>query len=162
MSESVRWNVHLLRCCSMRTLKYFRPALRSHVPPTVRAAYLRFYSAAQDETVPRIRIRGYEKPEIWQHKGRYPRIKKEDAAIDFNTFKERYRSLGRGDSKPQDEVVVRGMSAHNSAVDLAYAVKEEYGHFGLQDQSWYSSTCSKTIDGCRTPIGCNACLTTPK
>ena len=119
----------------MRTLKCFRPALRSSVPPTVRAAYLRFYSAAQDETEPRIRIRGYEEPDIWQHKERYPRIKKEDAAIDFNTFKERYRNLGRGDSKPNEEVVVRGMSAHKSAVDLAHAVKEEYGHFGLQAQS---------------------------
>ena len=119
----------------MRTLKCFRPTLRSYVPSTVRAAYLRFYSAVQDETVPRIRIRGYEEPEIWQHKEQYPRIKKEDAAIDFNTFKERYRSLGRGDSKPQDEVVVRGMSAYDSAVDLAYTVKEEYGHFGLQAQS---------------------------
>ena len=113
----------------MRTLKCFRPALRSYLPPTVRAAYLRFYSAAQDETVPRIRIRGYEEPEIRQHKGCYPRIKKEDAAIDFNTFKERYRSLGRGGSLPQDEVVVRGMSAYSLEVDLADAVKEESGHF---------------------------------
>ena len=119
----------------MRTLRCFRPVLPSYVPPTVRAAYLRFYSAAHDETVPRIRIRGCEEPATWQHEGRYPRIKKEDAAIDFSTFKERYRSLGRGDSKPHDEVVVRGMSAHNWAVDMAYTVKEEYGHIGLQAQS---------------------------
>ena len=72
---------------------------------------------------------------MWQPKEQYPRIKKEDGAIDFNTFKERYRNLGLGESKPNDEVVVRGMSAHKSAMDLAYAVKEEYGHFGLQAQS---------------------------
>ena len=83
----------------------------------------------------RIQIRKYEEPETWQHKERYPRIKKEDAAIDFNTFKERYRSLGRGDSKPHDKVVVRGIAAYNLEVDLAYAVKEEYGHLALQAQS---------------------------
>lgn len=115
-------------------LKCFRPALPSYVPPTVRAAYLRFYSASQDEPVSRIRIQKCEEREIWQHKERYPRIKKEDAAIDFNTFKERYRSLGRGDSKPHDEVVIRGIAAYNLEVDLAYAVKEEYGHFALQAQ----------------------------
>ena len=98
----------------MRTLRCFRPALRPYVPPTVQAAYLRFYSAAQAEIVPRIRIGSDVEPERWQHKEQYPRIQNKDSVLDFHAFKERYQNLGRGESKPDDEVVVRGMSACNS------------------------------------------------
>lgn len=73
--------------------------------------------------------------EKWRHKEQYPRIKRQDAVIDHHTFKERYKNLGRGESKPDDEVVVRGMSVSTLQMDLAHAVKEEYGHFGLQAQS---------------------------
>ena len=52
-------------------------------------------------------------------------MKRQDGVLDYHTFKERYKNLGRGESKPDDEVVVRGMSACNSEMGLAYAVKEE-------------------------------------
>lgn len=94
-------------------LRCFRPALRPYIRPTARAAYLRFYNAAQAETIPRIRIWSGDS-EKWQHKEQYPRIKKQDAVLDYHTFKERYKNLARGESKPDDEVVVRGMSASSS------------------------------------------------
>ena len=81
----------------------------------------------------------------WQHKEHYPRISKQDAAMDHYTFKERYKTLGRGQSKPDDEVVVRGMYAFNFQVKSAHASKEEFGHFELQARSWDSLTCSKTF-----------------
>lgn len=70
--------------------------------------------------------------EEWRHREQYPRIKRQDAVIDYHTFKERYKNLERGESKPDDEVIVRGMSALTLQVNLAHAVKEEYGRFGLQ------------------------------
>ena len=146
----------------MRTLRCFRPALRPYIPSKYRVAYLRFYSAQPSEIVPRIRTWSTDGPEKYQHEDQYPRIKKEDAAINYHTFKERYRSLARGESKPEDEVVVRGMSAYQLEVDMAHAVKEEYGHCGSQDQSWGSSTFFKTVDVCSwTPIDYNACSTIP-
>ena len=54
-------------------------------------------------------------------------MKKEDAVLDYYTFKDRYKDLARGESKSDDEVVVRGMSACTCPVDLAHAFKEEYG-----------------------------------
>lgn len=99
-------------CSSMRSpLRCLCPSLRPRLLPTAQAAYLRFYSAAQAQGVPRIRIGDDVEAEKWQHKEQYPRIKKQDAVLDYNTFKERYKNLGRGESKPNDEVVVRGESA---------------------------------------------------
>ena len=122
----------------MRTpLRCLCPTLRHYARPAARAAYLRFYSAAQASIVPRIRIRSDEL-ETWQHKELYPRIRKQDAVLDYHTFKERYKNLGRGESKPDDEVVVRGMTAFIFQVDSAYAIKEEYGRFEVQAQSWDS------------------------
>ena len=119
----------------MRTpLRCLCPTLRHHARPAARAAYLRFYSAAQAPIRPRIRI-GSGELETWQHKEYYPRINKQDAVLDYHTFKERYKNLGRGESKPDDEVVVRGMTAFSFPVDSAYAIKEEYGRFELQAQS---------------------------
>lgn len=91
-------------------LRCFRPALHSYFRPRAPAAYLRFYSAAQAEIVPRIRTWTGD-AEKWQHKEQYPRIKKQDAVLDYHTFKERYKNLARGESRPNDLVVVRGMSA---------------------------------------------------
>ncbi|CAD6593566.1 MAG: hypothetical protein ASARMPREDX12_007323 [Alectoria sarmentosa] len=91
--------------------RYFRPALRPYLHPTARAAYLRFYSAAPTQDVPRILRTWIEQSkdvEKWQHNEQYPRIKKQDAVLDYNTFKERYKNLARGESMPADEVVVRG------------------------------------------------------
>lgn len=103
-------------CSMISPPRYFRPALRPYVHPTARAAYLRFYSAAPTQDVPRIRTwsEGSEDVEKWQHNEQYPRIKKQDAVLDYSTFKERYKNLARGESKPDDEVVVRGMSASGS------------------------------------------------
>ena len=140
--------------CSMRVLRCLcPPASRPYIRPKARAAFLRFYSASRpcirptaraaclrfysdETTVPRPPVWNPDKSEKWQHKELYPRIKRQDRAIDFQTFKERYKSLGRGESKPDDEVVVRGMSVHSSVVKLAHVVKEEYGRLGLQVQSW--------------------------
>lgn len=83
--------------------------------------------------------------DTWQHKEHYPRISKQDAAIDYWTFKERYNTLARGESKPDDAVVVRGMSAFNFQVESSHATKEEYGRFEVQARSWGSLTCSKTV-----------------
>ena len=116
-------------------LRCLCPSLRPFVRPKARAAYLRFYSAAQAQIVPRIRIGSDVDAEKWRHEEQYPRIKRQDAVIDHHTFKERYKTLGRGESMPDDEVVVRGMSASKLQVDLTHAVKEEYGRFGLQAQS---------------------------
>lgn len=95
------------------TLRWLRPALRPCLRPTARAAYLRFYSDAPEQIVPRIRTCSYDR-EKWQHEEQYPRIKKQDAALDHHTFKDRYKDLARGESKPDDKVVVRGMSASSS------------------------------------------------
>lgn len=97
----------------MRTpLRCLCPSLRPFVRPTARTAYLRFYSVAQTQDVPRIR-RGVDvEAEKWRHREQYPRIKRQDAVIDYHTFKERYKNLERGESKPDDEVIVRGMSAY--------------------------------------------------
>ena len=94
---------------------------------------------------------------------RYPRIKNQDAVVDYYTFKDRYKDLGRGESKSDEVVVVRGMSACTCPVVLAHAFKEESGRFEFQVRNWDSSTCSKTVGwfGRDTPIDCNACLTTP-
>lgn len=146
---------------SMSILRRLCPACRPHARPTARAAYLRFYS--DEPTVRHLRNLNSEEPEKWQHKELYPRITRQDGAIDYPTFKERYKSLGRGESKPDDEVVVRGTSAYILEVDLAHAVKEEYGRFGLRAQGWDSSTYSRTVDVCSwTPIDYNACLTITK
>lgn len=146
---------------SMSTLRRLCPASRPHTRPTARAAYLRFYSDAP--IFHRLRNLPPEEPEEWRHKELYPRITRQDGAIDYPTFKERYKSLGRGESKPDDEVVVRGTSAYSSEVDLAHVVKEEYGRFGLPAQGWDSSTCSRTVGVCSwTPIDYNACLTITK
>ena len=64
----------------------------------------------------------------WHHEELYPRIKKQEA-LDYHTFKQRYRDLERGRSKPEDRVVVRGMSASKNRLDMAHTVKEEYGRF---------------------------------
>ena len=91
-------------------------------------------------------------------------MKKQDAVLDYHTFKERYKNLSPGESKPDDEVVVRGMSACKlrPGVDLAHAAKEEYCRFELQAQSSGSLTSSKTVGvSSWTPIDCNACLTIP-
>lgn len=130
----------------MRTsLRCLGPALRPYARPTARAAHLRFYSTEQAQLAPRIRTSSGGDRVKWQHEEQYPRIKKQDTALDYHTFKERYKDLGPGESKPDDEVVVRGMTASSFQVDLAHALKEEYGRFGLQAQSWHSLTCSKTI-----------------
>lgn len=94
----------------MRTLRCFRPTPLPYVRPKVRVAYLRFYSAAPAATDPRIRTTASAGGETWQHKEKYPRIKKQDGVLDYRTFKERYKSLAREESKPDEEVVVRGMS----------------------------------------------------
>ena len=113
-SQLPEMEVPLADIVSMSTPpRCFRPALRPYIRPTVRAAYLRFYSAAQAEIAPRIRTLKVE-VQKWKHKEQYPRIKKQDAALDYHTFKERYKNLARGESKPDDEVVVRGMSASSS------------------------------------------------
>ena len=147
----------------MRTLRCLCPAPRPYIPPIARTAYLRFYSAAQAEIVPRIRTGSSDEADKWHYKERYPRIKKQDAVLDYYTFKDRYKNLGRGESKSDDEVVVRGMSACICPVDLAHAFKEEYGRFGFQVQDWDSLTCSKTVGlfSRNAPIDCNACLTIP-
>lgn len=90
--------------------RYLCPALRPYVHPTARAAYLGFYSTAPTQDGPRIRA-GSENVEKWKHNEQYPRIKRQDAVLDYKTFKERYKNVARGESKPDDEVVVRGMSA---------------------------------------------------
>lgn len=100
----------------MRSLRCLRPPSRPFIHPPVRAAYLRFYSAAKSEIAPRIRTGSSDGPEKWQPTERYPRIKKQDAVLDYYTFKERYKNLGREQSKPDDEIVVRGMCACNSGV----------------------------------------------
>ena len=140
-------------------LTCLRPLSASYLRPRARAAYLRFYSAAQTQTLPRIRI-GNDDTEKWQHKERYPRIKNQDTVLDYQTFKELHKNLANGASKPDDVVVVRGRSASGVQVALAHAVKEEYGRFALQAQSWHSLTCSKTasLTNCN-PIDCNVCST---
>lgn len=144
----------------MSILRRLCPATHSHARPTARAAYLRFYS--NDLDFFRLRdLNPVEEPK-WQHKELYPRITKQDGAINYPTFKERYRTLSPGESKPEDEVVVRGTSSYSLEADLAYAVKEEFGRFGLPAESWHSSTCSRTVGVCsRTAIYYNACLNTP-
>ncbi|CAF9911084.1 MAG: hypothetical protein ALECFALPRED_007073 [Alectoria fallacina] len=87
--------------------RYLCPALRPYVHPTARAAYLGFYSTAPTQDGPRIRA-GSENVEKWKHNEQYPRIKRQDAVLDYKTFKERYKNVARGESKPDDEVVVRG------------------------------------------------------
>lgn len=126
--------------------RYSCPALRPNVRPTARTACLRFYSTEQGQIALRIRTTNTDEAEIWQPKEQYPRIKKQEAVLDYHTFKERYKKLGRGESKPEDEVVVRGISASSPSIQvgLAHAVKEEYGRFELRAQSWDSLTCSKT------------------
>lgn len=142
----MRQELHYLICSSMRTPpRCLCPALRPYPHPTARAAHLRFHSATQAPDVPRIRIWNEVEAEKWRKEERYPRVKKQDAVLDYHTFKERYKDLGRGESKPDDKVVVRGMSASGFPACLAHAVKEEYGLFGLQAQSWDSLTCFKTI-----------------
>ena len=98
----------------MSVLRCLRPGPRPRITPAARAAYLRFYSAAQAEVIPRIRTSSSSEPDKWQQKERYPRLEKQGAVLDYHTFKERYKSLERGESKPDDEVVVRGMSACQS------------------------------------------------
>ena len=124
----------------MRTLRCLCSAPHPYIPPIAPAAYLRFYSDAPAETVPSIRNWSTDEPETlkWHHKEHYPRLKKQNAVIDYYTFKDRYKDLSRGESKSDDEVVVRGMSACICSVDLAYAFKEEYGRFGFQVQNWDS------------------------
>lgn len=123
----------------MRTpLRCLCPALRPCARPTARAAYLRYYSAAQAQNVPRIRVWSEVEAGKWRNMEQYPRMKKQSAALDYHTFKERYKDIGPGESQPDDEVVVRGMSASILLAYLAHAVKEEYGLFELQAQSWGS------------------------
>ncbi|KAF6226538.1 hypothetical protein HO133_009404 [Letharia lupina] len=93
----------------MRTsLRCLGPALRPYARPTARAAHLRFYSTEQAQLAPRIRTSSGGDRVKWQHEEQYPRIKKQDTVLDYHTFKERYKDLGPGESKPDDEVVVRG------------------------------------------------------
>lgn len=96
------------------TLRCLRPHLSSPVRLATQAVsststsyYLRCYSSQQDLITPRIRITqectdGKYKPE------RYPRIASEKNVVDYQTFKERYKHLVRGESLPE-ELVVRGM-----------------------------------------------------
>lgn len=155
----MRCQVYELIFSSMSILRRLCPACRPHARPTARAAYLRSYS--DGPTIRRVQNLLPEEPEKWQHKELYPRITKQDGAIDYLTLKERYRSLGRGESKPDDELVVRGTSAYSLQVMLAHAVKEGYGRSGLRAHGWHSSTCSRTVGVCSwTPIDYNACLTT--
>ena len=132
----------------MKTIRCFRPAFRPYLHPRARAAYLRFYSIAQAGLVPRLRTGNSDELKRWKDKEKYPRIKKEDAALDYPTFKQRYTLLGPGDMKPDEEVVVRGMSTYNMDLVMTHAVKEGYRHFGLQGQSLDSSTCFKTVGIC--------------
>ena len=130
----------------MRTrLRHLCPARHPCIRPATRAAHLRFYSAEQAQTLPRIRTWNVEGKEKWQHKEQYPRIIRQDAALDIPTFRERYKTLGQGESQPDDEVVVRGMLAITLQEDLTHALQEEYGRFGPQAQNWDSLTCPKII-----------------
>ena len=144
----------------MRTrLRHLCPARRPYIRPAAPAAHLRFYSAEQAQSVPRRRTWNVKGKDKWQHKEQYPRITRQDAALDIPTFRERYKTLGPGESQPDDEVVVRGMFACKLQVDLTHAMKEEYGRFGPQAQNWDSLTCLKTIGLCHwIPIDCSACL----
>ena len=92
----------------MTILRCLRPSLQVSnrpIPKAAFSAFLRFYNAAQAQVEPRIRTSDETleyTPEL------YPRIKPQKGALDYKTFAERYRSLGRGDSST-DEVVLRGM-----------------------------------------------------
>ena len=152
-----------LTCCSMKALTCLDPALRPHVRPIALAAYLRFYSAQQAQTVPRVRTETCEEAERYQPEERYPRIKNQDKVLDYPTFRVRYGNLPRGQISYDDEVIVRGESVSNFQVNQAHSFKEEYGHFGLRAPSWHFSTCSKTAClSSQTTLNYNACLTIPK
>ena len=91
------------------SLKCLRPCLSPNLRPASSAAssaYLRFYSAAQSRVEPTLRIKKDAEASISAPES-YPRIIKQKAAIDHQTFHERYRHLTRGETSP-DEVVVRG------------------------------------------------------
>ena len=102
-------------------LRHFCPARHRYIRPATRAAHLRFYSAVQAQSIPQIRRWYVEEREKWQHKDQYPRITRQDAALDIPTFRERYNTLGPGESQPDDEVVVRGMIACNLQENLVHA-----------------------------------------
>ena len=130
----------------MRTrLRHLCPARRHYIRTITRAAHLRFYSAEQAQIVPRIRTWNLEGKDKWQHKEQYPRIIRQDAALDIPTFRERYKTLGQGESQPDDEVVVRGMLAYKLQEDLTHDFQGEYGRFGPQAQNWDFLTCPKII-----------------
>ena len=106
----------------MRTrLRRLCPARHLYIRPVTRAAHLRFYSAEQARNFPLIRTWPVEGNDKWQHKEQYPRIIRQDAALDIPTFRERYKTLGQGESQPDDEVVVRGMLACKLQEDLIHA-----------------------------------------
>ena len=108
-------------------LKCLRPCIRPCNQPGPRSvsAYIRFYSAVQAQFEPRIR----KTHDLEYPQGHYPRIKSQEAVLDFTTFRERYRGLKSDESKVGEEVVVRGMSPLAVCMRyLAYVLKEEYGH----------------------------------
>lgn len=118
-----------LRCLRPCVCRCIRPAYRVVSNRSLRCYQTaRCYSTEGDSKIPQddTQIDGADgsqspKPRIRVTRGDreepyfppYPRIKPQKGVIDYQTFRERFQSLGKGDSH-SDEVTVRGRLRHMS------------------------------------------------
>ena len=90
----------------------------------------------------------------------YPRIKRQENAIDFPMIKQKYSGLGR-EHTSQDKISVRGrwQDAMSVKVATTYTLKEEFGPFVQEGPNLRSLICFRTVAfRRRRPIANRLCL----